>query len=96
MKFTNKIAEIEKDRKQDQKEITQDIDNFKKKFESIDENFESILHVQETHSSKINQNIKELELVNQRIVQVILVLCFRLKRSTIRRLKRALTTLILR
>jgi NAD-dependent SIR2 family protein deacetylase len=76
MKFTNKIAEIEKERKQEQKEITQNIDHFKKKIEQINENFTTIELTQEIHSSKINQSIKEFELVNQRIVQVYFCLTF--------------------
>ena len=69
-KYTNKIALLEKDRKQEQKKMSQDIENFKKKFEGIDTDFKETKTTQDRQENWIQKNVEELEKVNHRIIEV--------------------------
>jgi chromosome segregation ATPase len=64
-----KIAEVEKSRMQDQKQITQDIDNFKLKFSKIAERFDEIHKANESNAENIRSIILDIEKANERIIQ---------------------------
>uniref|UniRef100_A0A7S3JD98 Uncharacterized protein n=1 Tax=Euplotes harpa TaxID=151035 RepID=A0A7S3JD98_9SPIT len=69
MTFTNKIALVEKDRKQEQKQLTQEIENFRHLFKEIKDDLALIESKQTIYETGIKTNVVEIEKANERIIQ---------------------------